>query len=183
LQTQSLQPSTSYGSVYPAYYTCSSHYAQAYYPQVAPQSAPAAGFNISSAATNAMNTAKGAPAYLMSTWYQVGNIRCSHLGCTFQGSHKSVEIHKMDRHLIYPPGWDKRKKKSEWDADPSLKGYFFSPSRKRSLIISTSSPTENLFQSKVPMSSWTHLNSSTRGYPSVRSASRRLRVWRTRSER
>ncbi|KAG5654100.1 hypothetical protein H0H81_007514 [Sphagnurus paluster] len=28
----------------------------------------------------------------------------------------------MDRHLIYPPGWDKRSKKSEWDADPSLKG-------------------------------------------------------------
>lgn len=27
----------------------------------------------------------------------------------------------MDRHLIYPPGWDK-KKKSDWDADPSLKG-------------------------------------------------------------
>jgi len=28
----------------------------------------------------------------------------------------------MDRHLIYPSGWEKRKKKPEWDADPSLKG-------------------------------------------------------------
>ncbi|KAF8912747.1 hypothetical protein CPB84DRAFT_1759390 [Gymnopilus junonius] len=28
----------------------------------------------------------------------------------------------MDRHLIYPPGWEKRKNKPEWDADPSLKG-------------------------------------------------------------
>jgi len=28
----------------------------------------------------------------------------------------------MDRHLIYPPGWEKRKKKADWDADPSLKG-------------------------------------------------------------
>ena len=27
----------------------------------------------------------------------------------------------MDRHLIYPPGWEKKKKPS-WDADPSLKG-------------------------------------------------------------
>jgi hypothetical protein len=29
----------------------------------------------------------------------------------------------MDRHLIYPPGWEKRKKGGDWDADPSLKGY------------------------------------------------------------
>jgi Nuclear fragile X mental retardation-interacting protein 1 (NUFIP1) len=28
----------------------------------------------------------------------------------------------MDRHLIYPPGWEKRRKKPDWDADPSLKG-------------------------------------------------------------
>ncbi|KAG6911896.1 hypothetical protein DXG01_000143 [Tephrocybe rancida] len=28
----------------------------------------------------------------------------------------------MDRHLIYPPGWQRREKKPEWDADPSLKG-------------------------------------------------------------
>ncbi|KAG6845768.1 hypothetical protein H0H87_003822 [Tephrocybe sp. NHM501043] len=28
----------------------------------------------------------------------------------------------MDRHLIYPPDWDRRPKKLEWDADPSLKG-------------------------------------------------------------
>ncbi|KAI0660463.1 nuclear fragile X mental retardation-interacting protein 1-domain-containing protein [Cubamyces menziesii] len=28
----------------------------------------------------------------------------------------------MDRHLIYPPGWENRKKKDDWDADPSLKG-------------------------------------------------------------
>lgn len=28
----------------------------------------------------------------------------------------------MDRHLIFPPGWDKQKKTDNWDADPSLKG-------------------------------------------------------------
>ncbi|KAI0304972.1 hypothetical protein BC826DRAFT_26037 [Russula brevipes] len=28
----------------------------------------------------------------------------------------------MDRHLIYPPGWPARKRQSDWDADPSLKG-------------------------------------------------------------
>lgn len=28
----------------------------------------------------------------------------------------------MDRHLIYPPGWHARRRQSDWDADPSLKG-------------------------------------------------------------
>ena len=60
-----------------------------------------------------------------SFWYQPGNNRCNQQGCTFFGSYKSVEIHKMDRHLIYPSGWEKRKKKSDWDADPSLKGSIF----------------------------------------------------------
>jgi len=57
-----------------------------------------------------------------SFWYQPGNNHCKQQGCAFFGSHKSVEIHMMDRHLIYPPDWEKRKKKSGWDADPSLKG-------------------------------------------------------------
>ena len=56
-----------------------------------------------------------------SSWYQPGNHRCSYHGCNFTGSQKSLEVHMMDRHLIYPPGWNKRKK-GEWDADPSLKG-------------------------------------------------------------
>jgi hypothetical protein len=55
-------------------------------------------------------------------WYQPGNKRCTYRGCTFTGSHSSVETHMMDRHLIYPPGLEKRKKKNDWDADPSLKG-------------------------------------------------------------
>ncbi|KAI0330571.1 hypothetical protein GY45DRAFT_1345857 [Cubamyces sp. BRFM 1775] len=56
------------------------------------------------------------------SWYQPGNQRCSQPGCSFSGSKKSVETHMMDRHLIYPPGWENRKKKDDWDADPSLKG-------------------------------------------------------------
>ncbi|KAJ3909778.1 hypothetical protein F5879DRAFT_871428 [Lentinula edodes] len=56
-----------------------------------------------------------------SAWYQAGYERCTYRGCKFTGSAKCVEIHMMDRHLIYPPGWDSRKKK-DWDADPSLKG-------------------------------------------------------------
>ncbi|KZT30493.1 hypothetical protein NEOLEDRAFT_13131 [Neolentinus lepideus HHB14362 ss-1] len=56
------------------------------------------------------------------SWYQPGNERCTYRDCQFTGSKKSVEIHMMDRHLIYPPGWQKRKKQSDWDADPSLKG-------------------------------------------------------------
>ncbi|KAJ7492538.1 hypothetical protein FB451DRAFT_1336429 [Mycena latifolia] len=56
-------------------------------------------------------------------WYQPGNSRCTYKTCTFRGSPQTVETHMMDRHLIYPPGWEKRKKKPEWDADPSLKGW------------------------------------------------------------
>jgi len=59
------------------------------------------------------------PPAPMGSWYQPGNVRCTYQGCSFTGSHKSVEIHRMDRHLIYPPGWQN---KSDWDADPSLKG-------------------------------------------------------------
>jgi hypothetical protein len=33
-----------------------------------------------------------------------------------------VEIHRMDRHLIYPAGWEHRRREGDWDADPSLKG-------------------------------------------------------------
>lgn len=54
------------------------------------------------------------------SWYQPGNFRCQRQGCPFLGSRKSVEIHMMDRHFIFPPGWEKSK--DEWDADPSLKG-------------------------------------------------------------
>ncbi|KAL1739245.1 hypothetical protein HDZ31DRAFT_69139 [Schizophyllum fasciatum] len=54
------------------------------------------------------------------SWYRPGSDRCRQPGCSFSGSSKSVEIHMMDRHLIYPPGY--KKEKSGWDADPSLKG-------------------------------------------------------------
>jgi len=55
-------------------------------------------------------------------WYQSGDLKCNYKDCRFTGSQKSVETHKMDRHLIYPPGWEHRRRKAEWDADPSLKG-------------------------------------------------------------
>lgn len=62
------------------------------------------------------------PSASQGSWYQFGHSRCSHTNCAFTGSQKSLEIHMMDRHLIYPPGWDHRKKKTDWDADLSLKG-------------------------------------------------------------
>ncbi|KAF8168014.1 hypothetical protein B0H34DRAFT_42020 [Crassisporium funariophilum] len=118
----------------PAYYN--SHYVQAY-----SQQSTSAGNNYSSLEANAgpsvvnsnhWNSSSGpmtetyrppiSNSASMSSWYQSGNNRCSQPGCSFSGSHKSVEIHLMDRHLIYPPGWEKRNKKQDWDADPSLKG-------------------------------------------------------------
>lgn len=62
------------------------------------------------------------PAPPSQSWYSPGNARCKQAGCRFSGSAKAVELHMMDRHLVYPPGWDKRKKRPDWDADPSLKG-------------------------------------------------------------
>ena len=58
-------------------------------------------------------------------WYQPGSVRCKKQGCSFTGSHKAVETHMMDRHLIFPPGGENRKRKDDWDADPSLKGCVF----------------------------------------------------------
>jgi hypothetical protein len=55
-------------------------------------------------------------------WYQAGDFKCGYKNCTFTGSQKSVETHRMDRHLIYPPGWDHRRRKPDWDTDHSLKG-------------------------------------------------------------
>jgi len=73
-------------------------------------------------------------------WHQPGNDKCSYPGCTFTGSHKALEIHKMDRHLIYPPGWGKRKQKPDWDADPSLKGFVWYSSSDRCTYILSRKP-------------------------------------------
>lgn len=59
-------------------------------------------------------------SYTRSTFSVPGDTRCRHEGCMFTGSRKAVEIHMMDRHLIFPPGW--KKSKDDWDTDPSLKG-------------------------------------------------------------
>ncbi|KJA29149.1 hypothetical protein HYPSUDRAFT_127889 [Hypholoma sublateritium FD-334 SS-4] len=112
------------GTPYPTYYN--SHYLQAYtLSQSLPQSPHLSSGPINSSANfiaqgNAGQTRNFAAA--SSSWYQHGNHRCTYNGCAFTGSTKSVELHMMDRHLIYPPGWDQRKKRSDWDADPSLKG-------------------------------------------------------------
>ncbi|KAK0465080.1 uncharacterized protein EV420DRAFT_1475311 [Desarmillaria tabescens] len=102
--------SDTYGQAY------SSHYAQAY-------ATTSQGYAISSTYTAASSSSRSRPMNAgASSWYQAGNSRCTYKNCTFTGSQKSVETHMMDRHLIFPPGWDKQKKTDNWDADPSLKG-------------------------------------------------------------
>lgn len=76
--------------------------------------------NASSASASRNSHPRGTP---QTHWYTPGNSKCTHSGCTFTGSANSVQIHMMDRHLIYPPRWQARKRQSDWDADPSLKGY------------------------------------------------------------
>ncbi|KAI0307722.1 nuclear fragile X mental retardation-interacting protein 1-domain-containing protein [Multifurca ochricompacta] len=65
------------------------------------------------------NPSRGPPSM---HWHVPGNIKCTYPACTFTGSANSVETHMMDRHLIYPPGWNIQKRQGDWDADPSLKG-------------------------------------------------------------
>lgn len=155
-------PPVPYAYPYSPYY--SSHYAHAY-SQIAPQLRPATTSSASSVwPTSATNKGKSPFGQLMSTWYRPGNVRCSYPGCTFYGSLKSVEIHRMDRHLIYPPDWEKSRK-LDWDADLSLKGYGFH-SRKFfgfGFFFYKLDTTGNPFRSKAPMLSWTHLNLSTCG--------------------
>lgn len=115
------------------YSAYSSHYAQAYQHQ----STTLDGYTISSAytplnsssfnsgkrgATEPNNHQRTNNPQSSAPWYHPGSNRCSNPGCNFTGSFKALETHKMDRHLIYPPGWEMRKKTSDWDADPSLKG-------------------------------------------------------------
>ncbi|KAJ6575206.1 nuclear fragile X mental retardation-interacting protein 1-domain-containing protein [Mycena capillaripes] len=111
---------------WPQHLYYSSHYAQAYMQQALPGAATTPqGYTLSS--TYNPSIPQNAPAPSTSSnlgreRYQPGSSRCSYKNCTFWGSPQTVELHMMDRHLIYPPGWEKRKKKPDWDADPSLKG-------------------------------------------------------------
>jgi hypothetical protein len=124
------QPTT---AQYPNQYkpAFSSHYAQAYmnFPSATTPTrengALAAGPSFSR--SNMLGSAGGPNSQLLgfntpAAWYQPGNSKCTFKGCSFTASPKTLEIHMMDRHLIYPPGWEKRQKKPDWDADPSLKG-------------------------------------------------------------
>ncbi|TBU34524.1 nuclear fragile X mental retardation-interacting protein 1-domain-containing protein [Dichomitus squalens] len=135
--------SNPYGQTQFGAYGQAAHYAQAYaqyYNQAGP-SVTAEGYTISSTYVPGTNYNQRNPPHNARPnapqrppmhghgggqgpggWYQPGTSRCSQQGCSFTGSKKSVELHTMDRHLIYPPGWDHRKKRNDWDADPSLKG-------------------------------------------------------------
>ncbi|KAK7064153.1 hypothetical protein R3P38DRAFT_27660 [Favolaschia claudopus] len=101
----------------------SSHYAQAYAQQQAYQQFPAPIASFPSTSYHAINPSNAPRSNAPSApWYQPGSSRCTYKDCTFRGSPQTVETHMMDRHLIFPPGWEKRTKKPEWDTDPSLKG-------------------------------------------------------------
>lgn len=97
-------------------YTYSSTYNPSSYPSI---SAPSFSNLPSASATRSLPPRGPPPTH----WYTPGNRKCTHSGCIFTGSASSVQIHMMDRHLIYPPGWHTRKRQPDWDADPSLKRY------------------------------------------------------------
>ena len=102
------------------YSPVSSHYAQAYlqntlggFHQRTSQTAPSA----SSSSPNPTFQSRPRPK---------GMHKCTNDQCTFSGSQKAVEIHMMDRHLVYPPNYNKNKQR-DWDTDPSLKGHVSTP--------------------------------------------------------
>jgi hypothetical protein len=84
-----------------------------------PLAVPSTSFNYVSSNTSNSRPSRAAPVM---HWCTPGKSKCTYYGCTFTGSANSVEIHMMDRHLIYPPGWQTRKHQPDWDTDPSLKG-------------------------------------------------------------
>ena len=87
-----------------------------------------------------------------------GDTRCRHEGCIFTGSTKAVEIHMMDRHLIFPVGW--KKKRDDWDTDPSLKGSVSRSSLDNAHQIPSSG---SLCPYQAPVSHWTLLKLSMCG--------------------
>ena len=97
----------------------SSHYAQAYLQN------SLGGFPQQTQTQTSPSTSTSAPTFQPRPRPR-GSHGCTHDRCTFSGSQKAVEIHMMDRHLIYPP--NHKNKQRDWDADPSLKGHVFSVS-------------------------------------------------------
>lgn len=112
-------PPTSYYLPQASY---SSHYAQAYMQSSAPTTSDSYALS-PTWDPSAYSAGPSAIFQPSAAWFQPGSCRCTYTGCNFIASHKALETHMMDRHLIYPPGWEKRQKKPDWDADPSLKGW------------------------------------------------------------
>jgi hypothetical protein len=100
-------------------------------------------------------------------WYQPGSCRCTYKQCNFTGSQKALEVHMMDRHLIYPRGWNDRKKRDDWDADHSLKGYV-SIRLCLTLAVNVYVRVASRSRSRAPTSSWTVPSSCRNGLPSGR---------------
>jgi hypothetical protein len=118
-----------YASQYPTYqnysiprattaegYTLSSTYVPGSFVPSTEHNNVSSSFSPSSSRTGTQKSSSGA------SWYRSGNCRCTYKSCSFVGSKESLEIHRIDRHLIFPLGWEKGRR-SDWDADPSLKGY------------------------------------------------------------
>jgi hypothetical protein len=95
-----------------AYYAPGGYYAQSTASQPMQITVPSPGFARNQPMTSLV------PIHMRN---RIGAVRCGHEGCLFAGSHKDVEVHKMDRHLIFPPGWQesqmrgKRKRGKEKD--------------------------------------------------------------------
>ncbi|KAH7344983.1 hypothetical protein B0J17DRAFT_624239 [Rhizoctonia solani] len=114
---------TGFGSSYAngqpsAYYHnhMQSHYANAYhYQQQAATPQPTQIFIPSPGLSRHQPMTSLVPLHMRN---RSGPVRCGHEGCLFAGTHKEVEVHKMDRHLIFPPGWqEKGKGKRKRDED------------------------------------------------------------------
>jgi hypothetical protein len=74
------------------------------------RSAPILNMQISSAYPRPYSTPQPPPPSRPIRHGPGGPYRCAHPGCPWSGpTPKALEIHKMDRHLIFPPGWKPRK--------------------------------------------------------------------------
>lgn len=43
--------------------------------------------------------------------HQHQHVKCTEANCSFEGDQHAVTIHKQDRHLIFPPGYQHKRRK------------------------------------------------------------------------
>ncbi|CAE6425069.1 unnamed protein product [Rhizoctonia solani] len=109
-----------------------------------------------------------------------GPVKCGYEGCPFTGVHKEVEVHKMDRHLIFPPGWqEKGKGKRKREEDDN--GYVDEEAQFRAIGSASILGTDVKLDSPEAIATW--LEERKKRWPSARRVAEKVQHRREALER